>query len=122
IVEDQDLDQIRNIWFVDPDSNFSTLFTQGAPVSTDGGSRIASETFPVNPVVIGTLSEPAEHRLTVVIADGEFTRGPSGENDATLPLPPKPLSDGGTFTDTAYTDSFTWIVTSKANNSLGCPH
>jgi hypothetical protein len=109
VVEDPDLsDGIRSRWFVDPDQGFSTLAFAGTLTSVPSKTslRDAPIKAPEQPFAAGSrLSEPGEHRLVLVIADGEFEQG--------IQTAPRmvELQDGGVRFDPTFTDSHTWFVT-----------
>ena len=117
-VEDPDVDdKIRNKWFID-DESLSTGGLGGHTLDpSDAGTRRSAPVVPptqiFSPAGVFT-KEPGAHKLTVVIADGEFSEG--------INLVPRPfgnLSDGGTLFNPAYTDSFTWDIDTKDQSP--CP-
>ena len=114
VVEDPDLeDPIRSRWFVDPDVSFSGVsFT--APTLPSSATSVRNTPI-VAPQQLfdvgGKLAEAGQHRLVLVIADGEF-----GVGIETLPLNIV-IHDAG-VKDPTYTDRFTWFVTTDRN---GCP-
>jgi hypothetical protein len=73
----------------------------GAPVEGARVRRPGSE-----------LIQNGEHRVEVVIADGEF----AGSTTELLPRSPRILPDGGTIEDQSYIDTYLWIV--KTSDTL----
>jgi hypothetical protein len=57
------------------------------------------------------LIQNGEHRVEVVVSDGEF----DGTSTKTLPRS-RPLLDGGTIDDPTYIDTYVWIV--KTSDTL----
>lgn len=107
-VEDPDVgDPIRHRWFVY--KPFEQPFLIGGAGFLPGGSSIVRPNKIVAPPSLfnsaSELMQNGEHRLEVVIADGEL-----GDVDQPLERDPTPLPDGGTVVDKTYIDSYVWIV------------
>lgn len=106
-VEDPDTgDLIRNRWFVFKQGEARTLYFDGRALQPS--TTAVRQTRVVAPDALfsaaSELVQNGEHRLEVVIADGELGEGAT-------PLPrTRGLPDGGTVDDPTYIDSFVWFV------------
>jgi hypothetical protein len=107
VVEDRDIaDRIRTRWFVDPSNTFTGYVLGGKAADPSSmAARLPTSPPPDLYETISPLTVQGQHRLTLVISDGEFTDGIN-----TLPRV-RVLLDGGTFDEPTYTDSYTWFVT-----------
>jgi hypothetical protein len=117
-VEDVDVaDVIYNRWFV---------YQPGAkPVTYFDGDRLLSGTKPVRDRAItpptplfsaaSELTQNGEHRVEVVIADGQF-EGSTTETEGRS----RTLADGGVIIDPTYIDSYVWIVRTS-DTLVDCP-
>lgn len=107
-VEDRDLaDRIRIRWYVDVESEFQSKYSVSGGVLEPAAST-ARPPFQSPPALFAApspLAVAGQHRLTLVIADGEFI-----DNGISTLRRPRALTDGGTIDDLTYTDSFTWFV------------
>ena len=114
-VEDPDIsDPIYNRWFV---------YAPGAkPVAYFDGEKLPSGTkaqrdkaiTPPIPLlnISSELNQNGEHRLEVVIADGQFI----GSSATDVEQHQKTMPDGGLADDSSYIDSYVWVV--KTSDSL----
>lgn len=107
-VEDPDpADPIRSRWWVDPDTEFTKPSFVGRVLDPSSTARRAAPV--TGPTALtaqgGPLRVTGEHRLVVVIADGEFSDGiQTRPNSQKLP-------DGGTVDDPTYTATLSWTLT-----------
>jgi hypothetical protein len=108
-------DKVRQQWFIDPDTGFTTDFKTAAAVTPTNGRGVVSLSFEVT--TGAGLGQVGLHRLTAVITDGTFTTDDQGNHTATEPRV-VPAIDGGFIQEPTLTDSFTWIVDSQ---SASCP-
>jgi hypothetical protein len=94
---------VQHLWYINRGAELNSKHT-GDPVSGPGPStRIVSA-----PVEVRTRLAELKNAavVEVFVTDGLFT-----STDGTAYLPPVGLPDGGVLVDTAYVDSFLWLVT-----------
>jgi hypothetical protein len=114
-VEDPDLaDNIRTRWFVyQPGAGRGVAFQGQTVLGSTTPIRGTTVTAPITLNGPGSeLIQNGEHRVEVVIADGEF----AGSTTELLPRSPRILPDGGTIEDQSYIDTYLWIV--KTSDTL----
>lgn len=117
-VADEDYgDSIRSLWFVAPGPTTTGL--PGNPVL--GGNTLERQVNSPNGVwaALTALADGNAHRVEVLVTDGEFEEVVTNNVVSyRAKRPDRLLPDGTTLPDTAYTDSFLWLVTVQSG---ACP-
>jgi hypothetical protein len=114
-VEDLDLDDIIRVrWLVHDEMGVPSTIPvlDPRPILPDGQpTRQESIIAPKSAFLSNLLNTTGRgRRLTLVVADGEFTAGTDPDDIGTLPGMPYPLPDGGTIRQETFKDSYTWVV------------
>ncbi len=114
VVEDPDVgDPIRNKWFTELDP----LGLGGTTLAVEDAGTRSKPVQPPSTLFSATsiyATNRGKHKLTVVIADGEFSEG-----DTLVERVVGTLKDGGVQYNPAYTDSYTWDI--DTSDGTPCP-